>query len=274
MRLYYRISDKSYPKTKLPGANKEFCLMDFAYAFASVIFTEDDDPPLRIFADNCHRTTIKMIAETGLPLAITAEGNAGSFRKALATAIEEARPDEIVYFCEDDYLHRPHASVLLAEGLERADYVTLYDHPDKYTSAYDGGEVSQVFKTKSSHWRQTISTCMTFGAKAKTLAKDIEVFKEFTSGDHPNDHGLFVELGMRCRKLAVCIPGAACHTDLTVSGGLNQVAMEPWAIEALIKRFELNLEKMDVEEVCKGKTGWERLVMLGTLAFETNKSLL
>jgi len=59
-----------------------------------------------------------------------------------------------------------------------------------------------------------------------------------------------------------------------VSGGLNQVAMEPWAIEALIKRFELNLEKMDVEEVCKGKTGWERLVMLGTLAFETNKSLL
>ena len=43
-------------------------------------------------------------------------------------------PDTILYFVEDDYLHLPGWLDVLLEGfsIPEADYVTLYDHKDKY----------------------------------------------------------------------------------------------------------------------------------------------
>ena len=42
--------------------------------------------------------------------------------------------NDIVYFLEDDYIHREGWIDVLSEGFEYigADYYTLYDHPDKY----------------------------------------------------------------------------------------------------------------------------------------------
>jgi len=186
MKLYYRISDKSYEKQKLIGTNKEVCFMNFCKAFAPVIFdslvnppdessTNLFEPPVKVFCDNCDRKTTKMVDSSGLPYSVSAEGNAGSLRLAIKTALEECNDNELVYFCEDDYLHKESAPVLLEEGIKRADYVTLYDHPDKYTRFYNGGEFSKVIKTASSHWRYTASTCMTFGCKVKTLREDEEI---------------------------------------------------------------------------------------------------
>src|SRR5205809_219162 len=100
MKLYYRISDKSYEKQKLIGATKEVCLMNFCRVFHNFIF--GGSPQIRIIADRCERPTIKMLADAGLPFTMTDKGNAGSFRVALDLAIEEAADDEPVYFCEDD----------------------------------------------------------------------------------------------------------------------------------------------------------------------------
>lgn len=235
MKLYYRISDNSYQKTKVEGANKEVCLMNFAKAFQNEIFgptvppLDSWVPPMRIIADKCGRKTHKMLQETGIPLSTTDFGNAGSLKFAFEIAFEECQDEDLVYFCEDDYLHLYNSPQLLREGMKKADYVTLYDHPDKYSNSYNFGEFSKVIKTESSHWRYTISTCMTFATTVKTLKEDYEIWLKYIDGSHPHDHMAFTDLNKtKKRRLAVCIPGAACHTDLEYSNRVGKNTIEPW----------------------------------------------
>lgn len=282
MKLFYRISDKSYEKTKLIGASKEKCLMNFCQAFSRIIFPEGADTtvaPIRILADRCDRGTIKLLTESGLPVTITDLGNAGSFRKALDLALEY-EPNELVYFCEDDYLHLESAPTLLEEGIKRADYVTLYDHPDKYTRLYNGGEFSKVIRTESSHWRYTASTCMTFAAKVKTLKEDYDVWCKYTSETHPHDHQIFTDLVKKNRRLAVCIPGAACHTDLTFSGAMSQVFIESWAIEMMIQHTQSKLNSIstsiseydEMKSILSKMSGWQKLVMMDAMLKNLEKT--
>lgn len=274
MKLYYRISDKSYEKQKLLGATKEVCLMNFCKAFAQEIF--NDESSVKIICDNCQRKTIKMVMDTGLPYMVTEAGNAGSLLTTLNLALEECKDDDIVYFCEDDYLHLGSAPKLLEEGIKRTDYITLYDHPDKYTRYYNGGEISKVIKTASSHWRYTASTCMTFGTKIGTLREDIEIWKKFTSETHPHDHKIFTELhDEKKRRLIVCIPGVACHTDLTLSGNVRHMLIDPWAIDLMIEELTNQLNDHEAvsefafaamrDKLIANKQGWEKLVALDAL---------
>lgn len=267
LRLFYRISDKGYPKAKLPGATKEVCLKNCLLAFPNGYF--------HVIADRCEDNTLEMLGNQVAVRALsnTDKGNAGSFAYALQVMLELCREDDIIYFVEDDYLHRLDAEKLLLEGIDHGDYVTLYDHPDKYTSFYGGGETSKVFKTPSSHWRYTISTCMTFAARVRTLRTDYNVWTKHLQGNHPNDHLIFSELRSQGQKLAVCIPGAACHTDLAFSGSVNSLLIEPWAIEQMVQTLSLKLEGEQPQwiEEMKGTLltpdvqGWERLKRLDAL---------
>lgn len=274
LRLYYRISDKSYPKAKLPGSNKEVCFMNFCEIFANEIFSLEllHETPMRIIADNCKRKTVKTLMETGIPVTITNLGNSGSLRKSFEIALEESEDDDILYFCEDDYLHLHDSPQILKEGLSISDYVTLYDHPDKYTKAYRGGEVSKVMRTFMTHWRFTQSTCMTFGCKAKTLKEDKEIWDKWTEEDHPHDHKVFTELGKeKERKIAVPIPGLACHTDLTFSGSINNVMIDSWAIQMMINELESKINKDEMyEKMIDGKQGWSKLIALDAIHFNNN----
>jgi len=290
MKIFYRISDNSYAKQKLPGADKETCLTNFVKAFEDVIFTKEtlegkNEPPIFIIADRCTRKTNKMLTETGLPMKITDLGNAGSLHYALDLALEECRPGELAYFVEDDYLHLGNASQVLREGMMISDYLTLYDHPDKYTNLYDMGETSKVVRTNSSHWRYTVSTCMTFAVKTDILAEDIEIFKKHTDtfetgneGEHPLDHEIFVELREKGRKLAVSIPGVACHVDMTLSAKASRNMMEPWAIETMTRDLEEQVKSVykrlkpedvkrfaDLESSVLKSQGWNRLIRLDAL---------
>jgi outer membrane scaffolding protein for murein synthesis (MipA/OmpV family) len=61
-----------------------------------------------------------------------------------------------------------------------ASFVSLYDHPDKYLPPSQGGnpyceggaEDTRVYLTKSTHWKITNSTTMTFAATVSTLKKN------------------------------------------------------------------------------------------------------
>ncbi len=226
MRIFYRISDEGYKKEKLPGADKHRCLENFLSIFGAENTT--------IIADNCHRPLLEWLDRQNLKVVETNLGNAGSFLHALDMACVLPK-NEIVYFVEDDYLHRPEAPKILPEGFAQADYVTLYDHPDKYGPLYNFGEPCRIFRKPNSHWRTTVSTCMTFAAKVETLKKDRFVFHSNCLNNHPHDHEIFVQLRHQGRTLACCIPGAACHVDLTYSLEIGQMAIEDWALDIAIQ---------------------------------------
>ena len=146
---------------------------------------------------------------------------AGTFNIALDGALK-LDDDEIVYFLENDYLHRPGSDVILKEGFELgASFVSLYDHPDKYIDPSKGGnpycqggaEDTRVYKTNSVHWKVTNSTTMTFASKVKTLKENEEIIRKHTSGAHPDDFYMFTELRNNNKLLITPIPGYATHGE-------------------------------------------------------------
>lgn len=251
MKSYYRISDKSYIKTKLPGATKLFCLDNFL----------EQNTDIKIFADNCNQDTIDEVLKRTQNVVFSQVNNAANFFNALNYAIEEDS-NEIIYFVEDDYLHRPNIESVIAEGLEKADYITLYDHPDKYQKEYNFGENCKVIKTRQTHWRTTISTCMTFAAKVKTLREDFDIFEQFTKDSHPHDHQLFSALKKKDRVLLVCIPGMAMHMDMTYPLQTPNPAevLEEWALDILLKHVEV---KTDIDLTSFNK--YQKLMIYETL---------
>lgn len=236
LNFVYRISDNSYQKDKLPGATKAMCLENFRKVFGGY------DP--LVLADNCKFETIEWLWGEKLTVIPKTLGNAGSALEAINIAITNY--DGPVYFVEDDYLHQMPACWMIEEGLGFGDYVTLYDHPDKYTNVYGGGEDCRVFKGEW-HWRTTVSTCMTFAADVKTLKKDRDVFEKYCKDGHPHDHAIFSELRERGRRLVCAIPGVACHTDLTFSGHIGRNTLEPWAIEYVIDLMFKDLKELNAD---------------------------
>jgi len=146
---------------------------------------------------------------------------AGTFNLALDEALT-LDDDEIVYFIENDYLHKPGSQKLFKEAFELgASFVSLYDHPDKYLPPEKGGnpycqggaEDTRVYKTDSVHWKITNSTTMTFASKVSTLKEIEPTLREYTSGTHPNDFQMFLELRNKNKLLISSIPGYSTHGE-------------------------------------------------------------
>lgn len=217
MHIYYRISDNSYQKPKLPVCSKEYCLFNFRKMFSI------KDSIHTVIADNCTSETLEMYRYKREAWLETNLGNASSFRHALSLAVQ-LPPEEIVYFVEDDYIHDWKASTLIEEG--PGDYWTVYDHPDKYGPMYDNGETTKLISTRHGRWKYTISTTMTFASRAGTLKEDMDIWMKHTEGPHPNDHQAFLDLSKKGRKLACSIPGRAWHVDLTESVKAGKLDMD------------------------------------------------
>jgi len=120
--------------------------------------------------------------------------------------------DTIIYFVEDDYIHRPNWDKILIDGFNLpVDYVTLYDHGDKYQEMYKDF-MTKVLHTELSHWIPTPSTTNTFATKFKTLKEDYIIQKKWSVGYEPSaDHAKFIELSQRKRILISALPGYSTH---------------------------------------------------------------
>ena len=218
MKIIYRISDAGYNKVKPDYINNETCLKNFC----NVFFDHIHD--ILIIADNCSTATIDMINKYIDPINIikVSVGNgAGTFNLALDIALTYA-DDEIVYFVENDYLHRPDAYKIIKEGFDLgASFVSLYDHPDKYLdpslggNPYCGGgaEDTRVYLTDSCHWKITNSTTMTFASKVSTLKRIESTLRKHTNGSYPDDFKMFLELREQNELLISSIPGYATHGE-------------------------------------------------------------
>jgi hypothetical protein len=123
--------------------------------------------------------------------------------------------DDIIYILEDDYLHIENWITILNEGIKQinADYVTLYDHKDKYYFKIYDQIREKIFISNSVHWRTTPSTTSTFACKFKILKRDKEVHKNFAKNNIVDDHNKFLELWNRGSNLISCIPGYSTHVE-------------------------------------------------------------
>lgn len=186
--VIYRISDKSFDKEKI--CNKYDSLKN-----AVSVFGLDN---IYVLADNCKLATIKFLEDLNINFETTSNGNAGTCKYIFNNVINKYNDNDNLYLLEDDYLHLVNSKEAILEGLEIADYVTLYDHPDLYTGmnpfVYKDTFKSEIFLTKSTHWRSTISTTMTFAAKVKTLKKDNFIWNIFCNDKVPEDFYAFVAL--------------------------------------------------------------------------------
>lgn len=215
MKVIYRISDAGYNKVKPSYINNEKCLRN-----AVEVFKDED---WLIIADNCSPETLTMVeGVTDCNIEIVSVGHgAGTFNLALDEALSYS-DDEVVYFLENDYLHKPDSNKVLLEGFDLgAAFVSLYDHPDKYLDPDKGGnpyciggaEDTRVYLTESCWFKISNSTTMTFAAKVSTLRRTEEVLRKHTSGTHPNDFHMFLELREKGELLVTSIPGYSTHGE-------------------------------------------------------------
>ena len=216
MRIIYRISDSGYNKVKPPYINNENCLKNALEVFPCTEYNWS------IIADNISEETNDMIQKY-IPRNhidyVSVGHGAGTFNLALDEALGYDDDETIVYFIENDYLHKPGSGKILIEGLQIGySYVSLYDHPDKYMNGAnpfveDGGEVTRVMLSNSCHWKITNSTTMTFAAQVKTLKEDESILREYTSGTYPRDFEMFLALREKQHGLITPIPGYSTHGE-------------------------------------------------------------
>jgi hypothetical protein len=228
INIYYRLSDKGEIKDKLTKVTNRSCLENF--------FCEFDSNEVNIIADNVTDHTYEWLKSYSVKsLHRTSLGNSASFWYCYELAL--TRPaGEYVYFVENDYIHREKSKEVLLEGLNIADYVTLYDHPDKYVDGMNpgvknGGEVSTVYLTESTHWKKTNSTTMTFATRVSTLISDRFIFKLYSVGllnrnypikikklmgrRVPADYRIFnILIRLKKRLLVSPVPGYASHGEI------------------------------------------------------------
>lgn len=217
MIVIYRISDAGYNKVKPDYINNENCLKNFVYIFGN--------RDIQIIADNCSEDTLKMITKYCHPDRITKVSvghGAGTFNLALDEALKLDN-NEVVYFVENDYLHKLESDKVLLEGIELgSDYVSLYLHPDKFISPYkggnpevdeDGGYVTKIYKGNTCLYSIFNSTTMTFAAKVSTLKQDEHILREFTQGTYPRDFEMFLELRNKGRILLCPLEAYSTHGE-------------------------------------------------------------
>lgn len=237
----YRISDYSNPeKVKPDYASKEDCLRVYVREFTN--------ENLIVLCDNITKETHEMVKKYVIEdnIYLTKNGNTGSFLASLELAYmittEKRVPeDTIFYFLEDDYLHRRGARKILLEVFQdlKADYATLYDHPDKYQDfkdpryiwghgmvdveedgirkpgiIYNTGKQDTIYVSRSTHWRTVGSTTMTWATTSKNIVEDFEDLWSLHEGQPlPMGGATFTMLANKGKKLYSPITAYSTHAE-------------------------------------------------------------
>ena len=144
--------------------------------------------------------------------------DAQSFLNLLNYVVEQDyNVDDIIYFLEDDYLHKEGWIDVLLEGFDKigADYYTLYDHPDKYYLPMYENLTSKIIATPLSHWRTVPSTTNTYACTMGTLKKHINIHIKYCDlvEKWTKDHDKFTHLWNEGSNLVSCIPAYSTHVE-------------------------------------------------------------
>lgn len=217
LRIVYRISELTAggEKKKPEYATKIRCLTNAVETFT--------DAEWVVLADSISDSFFFEIQNVCSNVTRIKCGTGGSSFRYAANIAMSFNPNDVVYLLEDDYLHLPRSMGVLLDGFAvGADYVTLYDHPDKYVDkrfggnplVRNGGELTRVKLGEQSHWKSTNSTTMTFATHVQTLKDDWPVFLKFCGGSYTDDFRLFRYLAKwKRRQLVSSVPGFSTHCE-------------------------------------------------------------
>ena len=127
-------------------------------------------------------------------------------------------PDhEVIYFTEDDYLHNATWPVVMREAFDMidADYVTMYDHNDKYFFPMYHELLSKVVCTLHSHWKTVPNTTNTYACLAKTFRRDYATHVKYCDMARGlcRDFDKFAQLESEGKLLINPIPGYSTHCE-------------------------------------------------------------
>jgi len=240
LNILYRISDAGYKKEKPEYINNINCLKNF---IESIGLNPYEKIYINVFLDNCSYETKKLVTDF-LEIYvyenftcdisyldkyfefhthdIKCGSSAKSFKHVFDFVLNYLDDDTHVYFVENDYLHKSNFQEIIFDAIKnlKANYVTLYDHPDKYIYGanpevkQDGGEITKVYLGKNCHFKLTNSTTMTFATTVIQLKKDYDVINKYISEDYPQDYLMFKELiKIHKRSLLSPIPGYSTHGE-------------------------------------------------------------
>ena len=176
MKIIYRISDAGYSKVKPDYITNEACLANAAKVFK--------DADWSIIADNVSKETSNMI---------------------------------------EKYKSKDHIYYVSEEGFKLGSpYVTLYLHPDKFIPPNQGGNpevdeaggyLTRIYRGETELFGMFNSTTMTFASTVKNLKEDEEVLRKWTSGTHPNDFEMFLELREKGKALMCPLNTYSTHGE-------------------------------------------------------------
>lgn len=122
-------------------------------------------------------------------------------------ALAEQNPDELIYICEDDYLHVEHAIDGMKEMFKTSydGFYVPYDYPDRYTLDTDRSAEVHVFKY--GHLRSIPSATLTIAALGRTwLRYKYELLRAGAFADDSWTWKAFKQTSCLCP-----IPGHATH---------------------------------------------------------------
>ncbi len=211
---YCNFSTISQHKNRPSSFSREGC-------FANFVETLGDFPAnVLCFLDRFHPMQEEhfILRQKNFPvISFKAGTEALSFLFMLDYVFSLSLPENsMLYFLEDDYLHRPSWPMILQEGLniEKASYVTLFDHKDKYTAKEYQNLKAQIYLSNTVHWRSTPSTTNTYAMLASTLYEDKKIHYAFSKNRSITaDHQKFLCLGKKGKKLISPIPGFSTHVE-------------------------------------------------------------
>ena len=119
-------------------------------------------------------------------------------------------PSDLIYFVENDYLHIKgwvEKVTTLFNTYSNINYVSLYDHNDKYFLPMYDDLASKIFTTKNHHWRNTPSTCGTYIIKNDLFQEDYDIHLNLQG-----DHNKYLWLAQNRNRFVITpIPGLSTH---------------------------------------------------------------
>lgn len=131
--------------------------------------------------------------------------------KLLKQSKDKYDPNTVFYLLENDYLHQlcwvDSLQSLYSKYGSSLNYVSLYDHNDKYFYSMYNDLQSKIYVNDDRHWRTVPSTCASFLIDYDTYYKDTDVWL-LGEADHPT----FVYLtSHRKRQLLTPMPSLSTH---------------------------------------------------------------